>query len=221
MHIIPHPSPNFGPRLRPLEYIILHYTDHLTLQQTLDALTNPARQVSAHYVLDYDGTLYQLVDDEMRAWHAGISSWKGITDMNSASIGIEIENPGHSNGYVPFTEAQIKAVIELCSVLTKKHGISPRNVIGHSDVAPARKEDPGHLFPWDRLAAAGFGIWPKKESAVADIKPVDAQKALEMIGYDVSDFDAALLAFQRHFCPAEMGKKLTPATGGWLKALAG
>jgi len=218
MHIISHPSPNFNERLRPLEYIVLHYTDQMNVEQTLDALCDPVRQVSSHYVIDYDGTIYHLVDDEKRAWHAGKSFWRGIDDMNSASIGIEIENTGHQYGYKEFTPEQIEAVIALCQNLVQKHGLNARNVIGHSDVAPTRKQDPGHLFPWQRLYEAGLGMWPRALVS-ASMNVPEAEIALAKIGYDVSDFNAALLAFQRHFCVTEMEQGLTPATVKAIKGL--
>jgi N-acetylmuramoyl-L-alanine amidase len=217
MHIISHPSPNFNERMRPLEYIVLHYTDQMGVHETLDILVDPIRQVSSHYVVDYDGSIYQLVDDEKRAWHAGKSLWHGIDDMNSASIGIEIENPGHSHGYKEFTSEQIDAVIALCNHLVQKHGLDPKNVIGHSDVAPLRKEDPGHLFPWRQLYASGLGMWPRAVDGGTMTVP-EAETALAKIGYDVSEFGAALTAFQRHFVPNDMGQGLTSAT---IKALRG
>jgi N-acetylmuramoyl-L-alanine amidase len=221
MQIISRPSPNFNERKLPITHIVLHYTDTMGLNDTLAILTSPDRPASAHYVVDYDGAVYQLVDDTKRAWHAGNGCWQGIDDMNSASIGIEIENPGHGNGYAPFTEAQIVAVIDLCSALVRKHGINPRNVIGHSDYAPQRKEDPGHLFPWRRLALSGFGRWP--EPKAGNIEPMTDAAAcgfLAHIGYDIADSGAALLAFQRHFCPQEMGQGLGPDTRAVLLALS-
>lgn len=157
------PSPNFGERkdgAKP-SMIILHYTGTRDLEETYSYLLDPAREVSAHYVVDVDGTIMQLVDEKKRAWHAGVSSWEGVTDINSHSIGIEIQNPGHEFGYVPFPQDQIDAVKELCRDIMQRWDIKPKNVLGHSDVAPGRKIDPGELFPWSELEAEGIAQRPK------------------------------------------------------------
>ena len=132
--------------------IVLHYTGMPDAEGAIDRLTSPEAKVSAHYLVDEDGTIFALVDEEKRAWHAGKSRWRGITDVNSASVGIEIVNPGHEFGYRPFPDEQIAALIPLVADIKERHGIGRGNIVGHSDVAPARKEDPGELFPWEALA---------------------------------------------------------------------
>ena len=207
------PSPNFNERNAdvPLRYIMLHYTDMLTCDAALDRLCDPAAEVSAHYVIDEEGLIFRLVDGNKRAWHAGKSFWRRLTDLNSASIGIELVNPGHQNGYRPFPAAQIKALKILLADLIQRHALSPTQcLLAHSDVAPGRRPDPGELFPWPDLAKAGFGVWP------TDDKPApphaNATEFLQEIGYDVSDLPAALLAFQRRFAPQNMTGKADALT---------
>ena len=156
------PSPNFNERRTgaKVEHLILHYTGMREAAEAISHLRNRDSQVSAHYVVDTDGHILQLVDEAQRAWHAGVSFWEGKTDLNSTSIGIEIVNPGHEFGYVPFPDAQIKSVIELCHGILSRHAILPRHVLAHSDIAPTRKMDPGELFPWQWLAESGIGIFP-------------------------------------------------------------
>lgn len=167
------------------------------MQDAVNELCGPDAENSAHYLVDEDGTVYGLVDEKNRAWHAGVSFWRGITDTNSRSIGIEIVNPGHSCGYRPFPDRQIDAVCELCLDIMSRHRLPAHNVLAHSDVAPARKKDPGELFPWKQLAANGIGLWTN------EFAPVEKSRAdmLTRIGYDVTDESAALTAFQRHFYP--------------------
>jgi N-acetylmuramoyl-L-alanine amidase len=155
-------SPNFGDRrgCEKPSMIILHYTGMPSAKEALGRLCDPAAEVSAHYVVDEDGTLYQLVDEDKRAWHAGVSAWGDITDINSHSIGIEIVNPGHEWGYRPFPPEQIAVVKDLCRDLMQRYSIAPENVLGHSDVAPGRKQDPGELFPWDEFEAEGLAKRP-------------------------------------------------------------
>ena len=155
-------SPNFNDRAPSVAlcYVVLHYTGMKTGAEARERLCNQAAKVSAHYLIEEDGSIYQLVDEDKRAWHAGESFWRGVTDMNSASIGIELVNPGHEFGYVPFPEVQIEALIELSRGILTRHLIPPQRVVGHSDVAPARKVDPGELFPWEQLAANGIGMVP-------------------------------------------------------------
>jgi len=170
----------------------------------------PAAAVSAHYVVDEDGTVWRLVDEARRAWHAGRAFWAGERDVNSHSIGIELVNPGHEHGYRPFPEAQIAALEALAHDVLARHKIPPGRVLGHSDVAPQRKQDPGELFPWPRLAAAGIGLWPDfTASAEPGLATVEAaQRALAAIGYEVAvtgtlapETEAVIAAFQRHFRP--------------------
>ncbi|MEO5866412.1 MAG: N-acetylmuramoyl-L-alanine amidase, partial [Sphingomonas sp.] len=152
MSMIDQPSPNFDDRLLPVSMIVLHYTGMQDARSAIDRLCDPAAKVSAHYVVDEDGSIHRLVGEDKRAWHAGRSRWRGVEDVNSASVGIEIVNPGHEFGYRPFAEEQIDALIPLVAEIKERHGITRGNVVGHSDVAPSRKQDPGELFPWARLA---------------------------------------------------------------------
>lgn len=205
MTMIWNPSPNFGERSLPISMIVLHYTGMQSGAAAIDWLANPASKVSAHYVVDEDGQLVYMVREEQRAQHAGLSYWRGVTDCNSASIGIEIVNPGHEFGYRPFPEAQMDTVTRLVAELVRTYGIHPRNVVGHSDVAPARKEDPGELFDWEALAKLGLAI--KRPSAkLVDPGWSDATflSALERYGYGIADGKAATVAFQRRFRPTNI-----------------
>jgi N-acetylmuramoyl-L-alanine amidase len=208
------PSPNHGPRPLPgrIDLLILHYTGMTTAAAALARLCDPAAEVSAHYLVDEDGAVWQLVDEARRAWHAGRSFWAGAVNINDRSIGIELANPGHEHGYRAFPEAQLAAVEALCRDILARHPIAPERVLAHSDIAPERKQDPGELFPWERLAQAGIGLWP---DFTAPTLPPDgngilaAQRSLARIGYDLrasgrpdSATQATLAAFQRHWRPA-------------------
>lgn len=161
MNLIQRPSPNFDGRDgQPVDMLVMHYTGMKTAQEALDRLCDPTAKVSAHYVVDEDGSIYRLVDEENRAWHAGASSWRGHSNINQRSIGIEIVNPGHEFGYRPFPKAQMETVAALSKNILSRHDIPARNVVGHSDIAPERKEDPGELFDWGILAYNGIGIIP-------------------------------------------------------------
>ena len=160
MKTIARPSPNHDERPGPVDMLVMHYTGMKTAEEALARLCDPAARVSAHYTVDLDGTVYAHVPEERRAWHAGISYWTGERNINACSVGIEIVNPGHEFGYVEFPEVQIAAVIDLGNEIMRRHKIAPARVVGHSDVAPARKEDPGELFPWPDLAEFGVGLWP-------------------------------------------------------------
>jgi N-acetylmuramoyl-L-alanine amidase len=196
------PSPNFGARRAAVDMVVLHYTGMESAEAALDRLCDPAAEVSAHYLVDEDGTVWQLVDEAARAWHAGVSSWHGATDVNDRSVGIEIVNPGHEFGYRPFPEAQMRAVETLLAGILARHGIDPARVVGHSDVAPARKQDPGELFDWTRLAAKGLAVWPAADAEAAPAAEEDAAALLAAIGYDpAAPLADALLAFQRRFLP--------------------
>ncbi len=197
-----YPSPNFGERTLPITMLILHYTGMRSGPEAVEWLANPASKVSAHYVVEEDGQVVHMVREEQRAQHAGLSYWRGITDCNSASIGIEIVNPGHEWGYRPFPDAQMEAVTLLIAELVRTYSIDPRNVVGHSDVAPARKEDPGELFDWERLATLGLAV-PRPAKATVDPEWSDAAflLALERYGYGVADGPKAVVAFQRRFRP--------------------
>lgn len=156
------PSPNYNDRPEGMQIrsIIIHYTNMVSAEAALEWLTSEASRVSSHYVIDEDGTLYRLVQDDKRAWHAGLSKWGELENFNDFSIGIELVNPGHDHGYRPFPEAQIKALVILMRGLFERHPIDPTLVLGHSDIAPERKQDPGHLFPWDRLVQEKLAIRP-------------------------------------------------------------
>lgn len=202
MSIIETPSPNFSERQLPVTMIVLHYTGMETGEAAIARLTDPAAEVSAHYLIDEDGTVYALVAEDKRAWHAGSSHWRGITDVNSASIGIELVNPGHEHGYRDFPDAQIDALIPLMEDIKQRHGITRGNIVGHSDVAPTRKQDPGELFPWGKLARLRLAM-PRPTKGLIDPLWSDAGflLALERFGYEVTDKLAAVVAFQRRFRP--------------------
>lgn len=224
MILIDRPSPNFEPRrAEGVDMLVLHYTGMRSGEEALARLCDPAAKVSAHYLVEEDGRVFALVPDRMRAWHAGVSSWRGETDVNSRSIGIEIVNPGHEFGYRAFPDAQMRAVIDLCGRLLARHPIPARNVVGHSDVAPTRKTDPGELFPWPRLKAYGIGLWPFDEDVddTADIAPDKVARMLARYGYDTAEPAAAIAAFQRHFRPEKVDGIADPQTAGRLARLLG
>jgi len=190
------PSKNYD--IRKPQLIVLHFTDQDSVQQALDTLRtrNPDGPVSAHYLIGHDGHVYQLVSDVDRAWHAGPGRWGTVTDVNSASIGIEIDN----NGHVAFPPAQIDSLIRLLTDLTTRWHIPRAQIIGHEDMAPSRKDDPGPLFPWATLAAAGFGLWPDPGFERLDPPPgFNPWTALSVIGYSLDDPPAAVRAFRTHF----------------------
>lgn len=237
MKIVPRFSLNFNARpMDPISVLVLHYTGMKSAEEALLRLCDPASQVSSHYVVDEDGTIYQLVEEEMRAWHAGVSYWRGRENINDISIGIEIVNPGHEFGYRAFPQAQMQAVAALARDICDRHpAIEKRNVVGHSDIAPARKEDPGELFNWAWLAEQGVGLWPQQDSGFRiqdsgkensmgrearlvhraspesqaerpEKKP--GAESLKDYGYSTENLKKAILAFQRHFRPASL-------TGQW------
>ena len=196
------PSPNRNARQLPVSMVVLHYTGMRTADEALERMCDPAAEVSAHYMVDEDGAVTQLVDEDARAWHAGKSSWRGITDVNSASVGIELVNPGHEFGYRPFPKPQIDALLPLLGDIRRRHNIPRGNVVGHSDVAPARKQDPGELFPWDVLARHNLCLpVPKPSMRLVFDNPGAFYLALERFGYDITDERAAVRAFQRRFRP--------------------
>lgn len=236
MKLIERPSPNFNAREGVLgpDILVMHYTGMKSCAEAVARLTDAASKVSAHYTVDEDGTVYRHVAEEMRAWHAGVSSWRGLSDVNTRAIGIEIVNPGHEFGYRPFPDVQIVAVIELGRAIAQRHRIPPRNVVAHSDVAPDRKEDPGELFPWKRLAQAGLGLWVEAqdsgEAALAlgatGERVTGLQGALARYGYGVQAtgvFDnftrLTVVAFQRHFRPARFDGVADGETQAILRAL--
>jgi N-acetylmuramoyl-L-alanine amidase len=213
---IARPSPNHDDRAgAAIDMLVLHYTGMKTAEDALERLCDPAARVSAHYTVDEDGTVYAHVPEERRAWHSGVSHWAGVSNLNSRSIGIEIVNPGHEFGYREFPQAQIAALITLCHGILSRHPIPPARVLGHSDVAPARKQDPGELFPWQTLAKAGVGLWPQ-----ATDNKVGAE-ALAHYGYDPeAPQDKVITAFQRHFRPQKLDGQWDGECAGILSGLA-
>ena len=216
MNVIEAPSPNFDPRTTTPSILVLHYTGMKTGEEALARLRDPEARVSSHYMVEEDGRVFRLVAEERRAWHAGVSFWRGRRNLNGDSIGIEIVNPGHEFGYRPFPAAQIAAVTALVGDIRTRWDIEDRDIVGHSDVAPARKDDPGELFPWKGLAEAGHGLWV--EAAPAPGQPFGEgeagaavfalQAGFTRLGYDLppsGQFDAAttavVRAFQRHWRP--------------------
>ncbi|MDT0574626.1 N-acetylmuramoyl-L-alanine amidase [Croceicoccus sp. F390] len=195
-------SPNHDVRTQPVSMVVLHYTDMLQVEEAIARMCDPASKVSAHYCISRAGEVVRLVPETRRAWHAGKSYWRGHTDVNSASVGIELDNPGHTHGYVDFAEPQIQALILLLADIVTRHDIARANVVGHCDVAPARKIDPGERFPWERLARLRLAL-PRPGIALGD--PFDNDGAfylaLERFGYDITDPAAAVRAFQRRFRP--------------------
>jgi N-acetylmuramoyl-L-alanine amidase len=219
LNIIERPSPNFNERqgVAGPDILIMHYTGMQTCEAAVARLTSAEARVSSHYTIDEDGTIYRHVPEDLRAWHAGVSHWRGASDINSRSVGIEIVNPGHEFGYRAFPSAQIDAVIALGRKIVARHRIPARNVIAHSDIAPDRKEDPGELFPWKQLAASGIGVWVEARDAgeaslalgATGERVVALQAALARYGYGIEAnglFDPytrlVVVAFQRHFRPA-------------------
>ncbi len=202
LDIIDTSSPNWSERMLPVSMIVLHYTGMESGAAALERLRDPEAGVSAHYLVEEDGRIFRLVDEEKRAWHAGKAHWRGIKDVNSASVGIEIVNPGHDHGYREFPEAQMSALIPLVADIKARHGITRGNVVGHSDVAPARKQDPGELFNWHALARLRLAL-PRPTKNLVDPGWPDAgfMLALERFGYDVENPAAAVTAFQRRFRP--------------------
>ena len=215
------PSPNFDgrPADTPIDMVVLHYTGMESAGAALQRLCDPSAKVSAHYVIGEDGAVISLVAEDKRAWHAGEASWRGETDINGRSVGIELVNPGHEFGYREFPDAQMVALEELAKGILGRHPIPARNVVGHSDIAPGRKTDPGELFDWRRLANAGIGLWPgdSAEGGEGDTEKVSGM--LTAYGYDVTDEASALTAFQRHFCPESLGGRADADTAGRLKTL--
>jgi len=199
--------------------VVIHYTGMRTAAEALARLVDPVAKVSAHYLIDEDGTVSRLVSEERRAWHAGKSFWKGETDCNAVSIGIELVNPGTEFGYRPFPDAQIAALITLLTEIRERWTVPDGRILGHSDVAPARKDDPGELFPWKQLAQAGHGLWvepppsPGEPLRVGDtgVGVFALQAGLHRLGYDNAPsgaYDEAtrlnVVAFQRHWRPAKV-----------------
>lgn len=194
--------------------LIIHYTGMKTAEAALDRLCDPASEVSAHYLIDEDGAAWQLVAEDRRAWHAGRAFWAGTTDINSRSIGIELSNPGHDHGYRPFPDAQIAALEHLCRDILTRFPIRSHLVLGHADVAPGRKLDPGELFDWQRLAAAGIGLWPDDRPAESG----DFAADMRLYGYENASAET-VAAFQRHFRPAAVTGVVDSETEARLRNL--
>ncbi len=244
MRIVDRPSPNHNERPggRAPDMLVLHYTGMASAAAALDRLCDPAAQVSAHYTVDEDGTVFAHVPEHRRAWHAGVGFWQGETDVNGISIGIEIVNPGHEFGYRPFPAAQMKTVAALAGEIVERYRIRPLRVAGHSDVAPERKTDPGELFDWPLLAVAGVGYWPDASAVRARIEADSAANRiaigqnLRRIGYRWPEESAAaadqngesgaggqaaiLAAFQRHFRPASVTGAIDSETAALAAVVA-
>jgi len=215
---LPSPNQDDRPAGQAIDMLVLHYTGMQSGQAAIDRLRDPLAAVSSHYVVEEDGTVFRLVEEERRAWHAGISHWRGASGLNGRSIGIEIVNPGHEFGYRPYPALQMAAVCDLCLDILSRHPIAPRDVVAHSDVAPDRKEDPGELFDWEGLAANGVGLWPKN---AAPNMNGDALDLLGMIGYRTDlPLPVLLRAFQRHWRPARVDGLLDAGTLKRLRVVA-
>jgi len=204
-NLIEAPSPNHDARPAPIDMIVLHYTGMQSGEAAIARLRSPEARVSSHYVVEEDGRVLRLVREERRAWHAGVSRWAGRDNLNDVSVGIEIVNPGHEWGYRAFPEPQIQAVEALVEGIRARHFVRPQRVVGHSDIAPTRKDDPGELFPWLRLAKAGHSIWVDEANDLDPGKLLDPQgiaelgEALGRVGYDTRMLIPALIAFRRRF----------------------
>ena len=197
------PSPNCDERALPITMAVIHYTEMQSAADALSRLSDPEAKVSAHYLISKTGEVTRMVPEDRRAWHAGVSFWRGIRDVNSASIGIELDHPGHKYGYTDFPDAQFEALVPLLARMVKAHAIPRANVVGHSDVAPARKIDPGELFPWERLADYGLCLPTPDKLERGDPFDNDAAfyLALERFGYDITEGHKAVEAFQRRWRP--------------------
>ena len=225
------PSPNQDDRPEglPIDMLVLHYTGMRSAEAALERLCDPTPpaplpRVSCHYLVEEDGLIWRLVPEGRRAWHAGISFWRGHGTLNGRSIGIEIVNPGHEWGYRAFPALQMAAVAELCLEILARHPIPPENVVGHSDVAPDRKQDPGELFDWPGLAQLGIGLWPA-ESPPLPALPADAEaearRLLAGIGYPPGELPVLLTAFQRRWRQERVDGALDAGTLARLRAVAG
>jgi N-acetylmuramoyl-L-alanine amidase len=231
------PSPNFNDRPQPpvIDILVLHYTGMESAEAAIRQLCSPAAKVSSHYVVDEKGDVLRLVDEDKRAWHAGVSSWAGITDLNGRSIGIEIVNGGHDGGCPPYPDAQMRSVELLCQEIMARHPIVPRSVLAHSDIAPERKADPGEWFDWARLARAGVGVWvepaPVMEGPALKLgdrgDPVSELQfrlanygyGIEVLGVYDAKTEAVVKAFQRHFRPAKVDGVADVSTVATLRRL--
>lgn len=193
--------------LRKPNFIIIHHTAQDSLQQTVNTFTKTKTQVSAHYIISRDGKVVQMLNDYLRAWHAGNATWGKNTDLNSSSIGIELDN----NGVEPFSETQMNSLIALLTRLKKEYNVPTQNILGHADIAPGRKQDPSKLFPWKTLAGLGFGIW---QDEILEEAPFDfrIEPALRIIGYNTKNLTAAIAAFKLHYIQTEVDNVLDRKT---------
>lgn len=235
---LPSPNSDARPRGASVDTLVLHYTGMASAEAALARLTDPAAKVSAHWCIGEDGTLWRLVPEHRRAWHAGRSLWRGRPAVNDRSIGIELVNPGHAFGYRPFPRPQMDALLALAHAVLSRHPIAPRNVVAHADVAPLRRADPGELFDWERLAREGIGLWPEERAAAAVAGPAlrrgaqgaavrMRQERLRGFGYGIAedgDFGAAteavVRAFQRHFRQARVDGAIDAGTDAALRRLS-
>lgn len=235
-----YPSPNHDERQAVdgdarVRHVIVHYTGMTSRDAALTRLSDPTAKVSAHYFIDQEGVLFRMVSEERRAWHAGVSFWRGLRDLNSASIGIELCNPGHEYGYRPFPDIQITALKALLADIHGRHNLGPTALLGHSDIAPSRKMDPGELLPWRDLATDGFGLWPAETEVLPGIPDLDgAFRRLSEIGYavpltpeegsDILNPDSAttdvVTAFQRRYRPQKVDGHLDNETAAQIAAVA-
>ena len=243
MNIIQSPSLNFNDRKQKLDLLVLHYTGMEDGSSALARMQYEAAEVSAHYMVDVDGTIHQLVAEDKRAWHAGRGSWQGDEDLNSRSIGIEIVNGGHNipladGSLPPYTRAQINAVLALCKDIVARNAIPPTRIVGHSDIAPTRKEDPGEHFPWEEFASHGIGVWPEPTAFAPPVEDritigakgprvAEIQHMLKVIGYGINvnaDFDAltrdVVIAFQRRWHQANVTGEADIATVKLIERVA-
>lgn len=222
-------SPNFDerPAGTKIDILLLHYTGMESAEAARARLCDPEAKVSAHYLVEEEGQIHGLVAEEMRAWHAGVSHWAGASDINARSIGIELVNPGHEFGYRAFPEAQMESLIGLCQDILGRQTIPKSRVLGHSDVAPARKEDPGELFDWPGLARAGIGLWPDAPELPENCPKIgEIQGMLQDFGYGIGvsgtldeESRKVLTAFQRHFRPRRLTGEPDAECAGILRAL--
>jgi N-acetylmuramoyl-L-alanine amidase len=228
MRLLDRPSPNHDPRPDGVDMLILHYTGMSSGEEALNRLCSAAAKVSAHYLIEEDGAIWRLVPEGRRAWHAGVSFWAGRRDLNGTSIGIELVNPGHDNGYRAFPDRQMAALEALAREILTRHPIPARHVLGHSDVAPRRKTDPGELFDWPRLARAGIGLWPAAAGDAGTVPDIgETQRLLAAIGYETpqtgaldDETRAVVAAFQRHFRPSRCDGEADADTRARVGAVA-
>ena len=213
MTILDAPSPNHDERGLAVSMIVLHYTGMRTGEEALARLRDPAAGVSAHYLVEEDGRVFALVPEDRRAWHAGVAMWAGEDRINARSVGVEIVNPGHEWGYRNFPAPQMAAVCDLVGGIAARHDVPPARVVGHADVAPHRKEDPGERFDWGMLAERGLAL-PRWDGTGKAAEGAEALRLLEEIGYPVTPYGnaACTVAFQRRFAPGEVGQGLNAAT---------